>query len=626
MECIKKIRKLCGQIIVTLRFSILSIFISLFVISSIIVTATYYMNSSRDIIYVANKSMHDITQSLNQLFLSEIRVAEQDAIFTSLLMQRNALNTNDASEMISYFFTQAEQFNIAQAIYWGDVKGNYVSAEYENDHTITSHYIDRNARPPYELAIKRDRHGKVVEYKKSGAVDYDPRARPWFKEAEEAAKPVWTRVYLYKPSDYLGITLAAPVYDDNRQLKGVLGVDIRLDWISAYINKQYVNPHGVLFIVQENGDLIAYPHFDELPRHNYLMHISELPDKWIPESFTIYKNSGQTSFSFQYDGKRYLANYRPIPMLKKQGWLTGIVVPENDFISQLNETRITNILMSLLALLIGIYLVSILVNNIVNPVKRLIRETARIKEFDLDGDGRVASRIKEVLLLSDAIYSMKSGLRAFKRYVPSELVRQLVKRGESAKLGGSKKQIVALFSDIKNFTNIMHTSDPDQLASQMNEYFDVLSSVITHEGGTIDKYIGDSIMAFWGAPNPIQNPCHHAAEAALKCLESLAVLEKKWESEGKIPLKTRIGIHYGEAIVGNFGSSERINYTAIGDTINIAKRLESLNKKYHTHILVSETVYSIIQNQYIFKSEGRTLLKGLRLEMEVYSLLGRKKP
>ncbi len=313
-----------------------------------------------------------------------------------------------------------------------------------------------------------------------------------------------------------------------------------------------------------------------------------------------------------------------MPIDINQKWLIGLVIPESDFIGDLNRTRTLSILVSLLIMALGIFLITKLVNNIVNPVKSLIQETNQIKNFELDSETNIFSHIKEIILLSDAIDTMKKGLRAFKHYVPSELVRQLIKKGENAKPGGSHRSIVAFFSDIKDFTTITHHLNPDQLMLQLNDYFEVLTKAILDKNGTIDKYIGDSIMAFWGAPEYIENPCHHAADAALEFIKKLNKLNQQWESEGKSPFYTRIGIHFGDAIVGNLGSSERINYTAIGDSVNIASRLEGINKELNTRIMVSAVVFEIIKNEFICNKVGFVNLKGIEEKILVYELIGRR--
>src|SRR5262249_16466960 len=159
----------------------------------------------------------------------------------------------------------------------------------------------------------------------------------------------------------------------------------------------------------------------------------------------------------------------------------------------------------------------------------------------------------EISYIATALYLMKKGLRSFQKYVPAVLVRQLIESGEDARIGGIKKPIAILFSDIMNFTSITEKTNPELLTQYLCEYFDELSRIILFQRGTIDKYIGDAIMAFWGAPMPEEEPCQKAAKAALLCFKRLNELNLKWESEGRPVFNTRVGIHLGDAIVGNLG-------------------------------------------------------------------------
>src|SRR5262249_3090381 len=151
--------------------------------------------------------------------------------------------------------------------------------------------------------------------------------------------------------------------------------------------------------------------------------------------------------------------------------------------------------------------------------------------------------------------------------------------------GGERRELTILFSDIQNFTTKAESFSIDQLVPALTEYFNVLSKIITDTGGTIDKYIGDSVMAFWNAPKILHDHSIHACTAALRFVKRQKNTDNAFLQE-----TTRFGIHTGEVIVGNFGSTERVNYTALGDAVNVSSRLQSLNKEYHTSILISESV------------------------------------
>jgi class 3 adenylate cyclase len=207
---------------------------------------------------------------------------------------------------------------------------------------------------------------------------------------------------------------------------------------------------------------------------------------------------------------------------------------------------------------------------------------------------------------------------AFSHYVSPELAEEITEKPENLKLGGERRNITALFLDIENFTNLSEGMEPQEVVKVINTYFDALSQVIMHFGGSVDKYEGDAIMALFGAPVPSTN---HAIAA---CHSALAIVEKMKElnAETGHSLKIRIGLATGDAIVGNMGSSQRFDYTAMGDIVNTASRLEGANKFYGTGILVNEGTYEAAKGEIFFRSVDRVCLKGKDQVISIFQVMG----
>ena len=183
------------------------------------------------------------------------------------------------------------------------------------------------------------------------------------------------------------------------------------------------------------------------------------------------------------------------------------------------------------------------------------------------------------------------------------------------------QEITIFFSDIEKFSAVSEKLPAEYLISHLSEYFDELTSNIMEHNGTIDKYIGDSIMAIWGAPNPDEDQVVNACEAALDCQKILKDLKQKWVKLGKPHLPTRIGLHTGAAIVGNVGSQDRMNFTAIGDSVDIASCLEGTNKLYGTWILASEAVESRARDKILFRVVDRVAVNGSKTGITVFEPL-----
>ncbi len=207
---------------------------------------------------------------------------------------------------------------------------------------------------------------------------------------------------------------------------------------------------------------------------------------------------------------------------------------------------------------------------------------------------------------------------AFSRYVSPAVVSQLMKRPESLKLEGQQKNLTMLFSDIRDFTSISECLHPEQLAQFMNTYLTAMSDIIMNNSGTVDKYIGDAIVAVWGAP--VDDPDHavHAVRASLQMLKALDGLNERWASQGLPVISMRIGINTGVASVGNFGSERRFEYTAIGDNMNLASRLEGLNKVYHTAVIISEHTKNALGDAFFCRILDRVRVKGKTVPIDIY--------
>lgn len=195
-------------------------------------------------------------------------------------------------------------------------------------------------------------------------------------------------------------------------------------------------------------------------------------------------------------------------------------------------------------------------------------------------------------------------------------------RGEVAQLGGKTLPLTVLFSDIRGFTSISENADPAIIANHLSEYFSVVLGVLESHSATIDKMIGDAVMAFWGAPIPDDNQINNALDAVLACAKRLDEMNAKWLSEGKPALPTTFGIAHGSAIVGNIGSPKRMNYTAIGDTVNLASRLEGMNRTYGTQILVGEEARLQSRPEFVWREVVKVAARGRTQETRVFELLG----
>jgi class 3 adenylate cyclase len=312
------------------------------------------------------------------------------------------------------------------------------------------------------------------------------------------------------------------------------------------------------------------------------------------------------------------------PFFDSQGKFVGVLAIDIS-VDTIKEHQIKSIIMLVvLSLFVSVLsgLISIWISKrITKPILQVTDEMSAIQKFNINHTIVPESGIVEIREMIHALENMKKSLRSFKKYVPSEIVADLIKLNKEAVLEAEKKDITILFSDIADFTSISEQVSPEILSRTLGLYLGVMTKTILFNSGTVDKYIGDAVMALWGAPHEMDNHPLAACIAALKCQKAIDHLNRRLVSLKQPAFHTRIGINTGDAIVGNMGYKQRLSYTAIGDNVNLASRLEALNKVYSTKIIISHNTYEYVKNYMAVKFLDIVAVKGKSKGSKIYELI-----
>jgi adenylate cyclase len=277
------------------------------------------------------------------------------------------------------------------------------------------------------------------------------------------------------------------------------------------------------------------------------------------------------------------------------------------------------LIVSLIVLFLAVVIAGLMANWVAVPLVLIAREMEKVGRFELDDVTPPSTVFKELAVIHGALLNMKRGLMNFAVYVPRDLVRSVLQSGQRAELGGRTKQLTVFFSDLAGFTSLSESMPPDALVKLLGGYFDAMTRVISEYHGTVDKFIGDAIMAFWNAPDDVADHAPLACEAALACQRKLDHM--KTRDPLLRGVSARIGIATGDVLVGNIGSSGRMNYTVMGDTVNLASRLEGLGKAYGTPILVSEACREAAKATIVLRHIDVVAVKGKKQSVRVYEPL-----
>ena len=273
------------------------------------------------------------------------------------------------------------------------------------------------------------------------------------------------------------------------------------------------------------------------------------------------------------------------------------MTPTDDFVGGLKQTNRELLwMMAALALVEGV-LIYFLARRMSQPIRIVSEAIQSIRRLAFPEHLPTGSRIHEIAQLQRATTLLDNALRSFAVFVPVGLVRRLIDSGKPLQPEVEPRFMTVMFSDVEGFTTLAEQLTPAELTEQTSRYFESVTAAVAEEQGTIDKFIGDSVMAFWGAPAALDDHAFHACRAALRARHRMARLNAEWTETGRKPMRVRIGVHCGDVMVGNVGSSQRLSYTVMGDGVNIASRIEGLNKQFGTTICISDAVLAQVGDQ-----------------------------
>ncbi len=324
------------------------------------------------------------------------------------------------------------------------------------------------------------------------------------------------------------------------------------------------------------------------------------------------------------NGEGYIVTYYPVTGYDRVTWQIGRYFPQSraaQILQRLSYALLAGGLAVVVALLFAVFLARLLAGGI----SRLADAAQHVARLEFENTAPLpGSLLAELDRAARAFNAMRTGLSWFETYVPRKLVKRLLRLGDSGELAPVERELSVMFTDIVGFSAISQRLDPSRLAAFINRHFGMLAAAIEAEGGTVDKYIGDSVMAFWGAPTSDPDHATHACRAAFAIAMRIGEDNARRRRKGLNPVRIRIGVHTGRAIAGNIGAPGRINYTLIGETVNVAQRLEQLAKEFDDGsdaiVIASGITLGRVPPDLPRRALGTRTVRGFEGPIEVYRL------
>ena len=458
---------------------------------------------------------------------------------------------------------------------------------------------------------------------------FDFRTLPGYSAARESRALYVTPPLINPDTGYPIISARYPIYHGDDEFLGCASVNITFAVLSRYLSKQRPSENSITIIADPNdGKVVASSERERLTSLKtgslQIVTLANIENLDVREAYRLHieTNSDDFIFNSPRDKREISASFARFPESFGSPWQSVILTPTDDFVGQLRQTN-QKIILTIVALtVVELALIFVLARGLTRPLEKVTRELQAIEDLSFEKRDHPSSKIREIAQLQNAATVLRSSLQSFSSFAPVEVVKGLVKSGIPLELGVERRCLTIFFSDIESFSTLAEHSDPDFLLQQMSAYFDVVSRAISDEKGTVDKFIGDGVMAFWGAPVALPHHALNACCGALRALRRIDGLNAGWRAQQLSPIRVRIGLDTGEVLVGNVGSAERFSYTAMGDHVNVASRLEGLNKQFGTAICISASVVSAAGESVLVRPLRRVTVKGREQRFMIYELLG----
>lgn len=625
-----------------LRVDIAMIFATVLLGTTLGIIGFTYYRHVKAILNVAN----NLVVQMDETVINSLNSYLRPSFFMHMsnqILQDKTISPNEIPRLNWFFHEALDIYPRISTLYLADTHGNFylqyrVPGAVKNPYSVPvigSHYIPQATKNIYMIlrsikgknpltVIYKNDQGNTLKTEKYNNINFIPSQRPWYQGARQSTPNYWFGVYRFFTTNQLGLTVASPSII-HHQFSGVIGADFTMDqFVQQFKNIIAANKSGAI-IYNKKGDIIAYQGFEPIKTQaTDMVNIKNLHDSVIKTAYVQHQKNHYRRFIFSVRGTQYIAYISPYASNSDENWEIEVVVPVNTFIGAVKSTNYYTIIFSIIMVSLGLILVFFASGRISKPIMSIADDMKKMQQLNFSAIAKSDSSIYEIQTMLDALRATQSALSSFVKYIPKALVGKLLENKTTAQLGGVKKTISILFTDIDNYTATVENMDAEALIAHISEYLNVMTSVIHQHEGNIDKYIGDAIMAFWN--DPIENPNHvfHACQAILACQMQIKMINAAWRAVGKPVFTTRFGLNTGVAIAGNVGSQDRINYTVIGDNVNVTARLEALNKIYGTEIIVSESVYQQCQDQMLFRPLDTVTVRGKQHPIKIYELIAAK--
>jgi len=474
--------------------------------------------------------------------------------------------------------------------------------------------------------------GKTVEYVQLATPEYNYFQQDWYHIPKELKAPVWSEPYFDEGGgNILMATYSFPLFEESddgapSRVKAILTADVSLEWLSKFVASMGMGRTGYGFLISGNGQFVTHPRTELIMRESIFSLADELNRPHLREigREMIRRKTGFVDLGRSLRGEEAFLAWARIP---SAGWSFGAVLPKDELFAGVTQLHLINEALGFVGILLLLGVSLLVARSIARPLRRMAGATAQVARGDLDVDLSDIRTRDEVGQLAKSFVDMTEGLKqrdfirdTFGRYLTREVVTRLLDGKDGLQLGGESREITIVMSDIRGFTALTANMQPEQVITFLNRYLGKMLEIILDYRGTIDEIIGDGILAFFGAPEPLEDHPARAVACALKMQDAMDEINALNEADGLPRIEMGVAVNTGHVVVGNIGSERRTKYGAVGSQVNFTGRMESFT--VGGQVLISTSTYERLSRILEIRNVLNVEMKGIAGTVALYDISG----
>jgi len=475
-----------------------------------------------------------------------------------------------------------------------------------------------------------------LKYLQLGSASYNYFQRDWYHIPKVLKAPVWIEPYFHRRGGGIIMTAySVPLLESAKdsaatKVKAIVSADVSLEWLTWLVASMRLGRTGYGFIMSDIGTIVTHPREEWIMRQSIFSLADEFGDSRLRQigRAMIREKSGFTELGSTLTGEDAFIAYARIP---SPGWSLGAVFPRSEIFEEVCGLYERTVLLAGLGLVLLLIASALVARSMARPLLRMSEATRKVVRGDLDIDLSDIRRKDEVGQLARDFTGMTAGLKerdrirdTFGRYLTQEVVDRLLESKDGLRLGGEAREISMIMSDLRGFTALTSSRKPEEVINFLNHYLGKMVDILMEHRGIIDEIIGDGILAFFGAPEPMENHAASAVACALKMQAAMEEVNEGNEAEGLPRLEMGVAVNTGEVIVGNIGSEKRSKYGAVGLQVNFTGRAESF--AVGGQVLVTKATYEELSDILRVRKVLKVEMKGMSGKVELYDITGIGEP